>query len=300
MNKVDSILKIFNEYHSRLKFTHELENNNSLSFLNTSVIRGGDGKLRTNWYRKSTYSGRYINFFSCHPEQYKYNTITTLVDQAILLSDETFHDSNLEIVKNILLSNCYPIELINRKIRERILTIKNNNITAKSQSKNVRVNGRNLLVLPYIKGISNGIKRALGNCVDVIYTIPKKLSHIIKKGKDKLDTKSNTDVVYKIECRDCDKVYIGQTKRHLETRIKEHKNNIKNSSGNYSVVTNYRLSEEYDFKWDEPIILHKERNRRKREIAEMFFIKKFMKAKTSINLQRDTENLNPIHDRIII
>jgi len=100
-----------------------------------------------------------------------------------------FHDSNLEIVKNILLNNCYPIELINRKIRERILTIKNNNITMKSQSKDVRVNGRNLLVLPYIKGISNGMKRALDNCVDVIYTIPKKLSHIIKKGKDKLDYK---------------------------------------------------------------------------------------------------------------
>jgi len=44
-NKVDSILKIFNEYHPRLKFTHKLENNNFLRFLNTSVIRGGDGKL---------------------------------------------------------------------------------------------------------------------------------------------------------------------------------------------------------------------------------------------------------------
>jgi len=203
-------------------------------------------------------------------------------------------------VKNILLNNCYPIELINRKIRERIHTIKKNNITTKSQSNDVMVNGRNLLVVSYIKGIiSKGIKRAVGKCVDVIYTIPKKLNHIIKKGKDKLDTKSNTDVVYKIEYKDCDKVYIGQTKRHLETHIKEHKNNIKNPSGNYSVVTNHRLSEEHDFKWDEPIILHKEGNRRKREIAEMFFIKKFMKTKTSLNLQRDTENLNPTYDRII-
>jgi len=297
-NKVDSILKIFNEYHPRLKFTHELENNNTLSFLNTSVIRGSDGKLLTNWYRKPTYSGRYINFFSCHPEQYKYNTITTLVDQAILLSDETFHDSNLEIVKNILLNNCYPIDLINRKIQERIYTIKKNNITKKSQ-KDVTVDRRNLLLIPYIKDISNGIKRAVGNGIDIIYTIPKKLNHIIKKGKDKLNTKSNTEIVYKIGCKDCDKVYIGQTKRHLETRIKEHKNNIKNPSGNYSVVTNHRLSEEHDFKWDEPIILHKERNRRKREIAEMFFIKKYMKTKTSLNLQRDTENLNPIYDRLI-
>jgi len=46
-NKIDIVLKIFNEYHSRLKFIHEIEINNSLSFLNTLVIRGKDGKILT-------------------------------------------------------------------------------------------------------------------------------------------------------------------------------------------------------------------------------------------------------------
>jgi len=87
----------------------------------------------------------------------------------------------------------------------------------------------NALTVPYIKEISNGIKRAVGKNCDIRYTIPKKLNNIIKKGKDKLDNKMNTGVVYKLECNDCEKVYIGQTKRHLETRIKEHKNNIRNS-----------------------------------------------------------------------
>jgi len=92
---------------------------------------------------------------------------------------------------------------------------------------------------------------------------------------------------------------IGQTKRHLETRIKEHRNNIKNPHGNYSVVTEHRLSCNHDFEWDKPEILHMEKNRRKREIAEMFFIKKFKKSNKSINLQKDTDNLNVIYDRII-
>jgi len=61
------------------------------------------------------------------------------------------------------------------------------------------------------------------------------------------------------------------------------------------VVTNHRLSEKHDFKWDE-IILHKERNRREREIAEMFFIKKYKKTNNSLDLQKDIENLNPIYD----
>jgi len=61
------------------------------------------------------------------------------------------------------------------------------------------------------------------------------------------------------------------------------------------------LSEKHDFKWDEPIILHKERNRRRREIAEMFLITKYKKkTNNSFNLQMDTENLNPVYDKILI
>jgi len=47
-----------------------------------------------------------------------------------------------------------------------------------------------------------------------------------------------------------------------------------------------------------PNILHKEKNRRKREIAEIFFIKKYKNK--SLNLQKNTDNLNPIYDKIII
>jgi len=42
--KLNSVLTTFNSYHSRLKFTHELKNNNMLNFLNTSVIKD-DGTL---------------------------------------------------------------------------------------------------------------------------------------------------------------------------------------------------------------------------------------------------------------
>jgi len=40
----------------------------------------------------------------------------------------------------------------------------------------------------------------------------------------------------------------------------------------------------HEFKWDKTKVLHKEQNRRKRKIAEMFFIKKY---NNNINLQKD-------------
>lgn len=42
VNKVQKILEIFNNYHSRIKFTVELERNGSINFLDTSIIRNED------------------------------------------------------------------------------------------------------------------------------------------------------------------------------------------------------------------------------------------------------------------
>jgi len=87
--------------------------------------------------------------------------------------------------------------------------------------------------------------------------------------------------------------------RLSDTLKYELRNNIKNPSCNQSVVTNHRLSFNYDFDWNKPDILHREGNKKKREIAEMFFIKKFKKYNNSINMQMDTDNLNLIYDRLI-
>jgi len=44
-SKIETVLKTFNEYHPRLKFTHELESNKSIGFLNTLVMKGEDGRI---------------------------------------------------------------------------------------------------------------------------------------------------------------------------------------------------------------------------------------------------------------
>ena len=37
----------------------------------------------------------------------------------------------------------------------------------------------------------------------------------------------NKSGIYQINCKVCEKIYIGKTKRNLETRVKEHFRNIK-------------------------------------------------------------------------
>ncbi|KAJ9598842.1 hypothetical protein L9F63_026624, partial [Diploptera punctata] len=70
--------------------------------------------------------------------------------------------------------------------------------------------------------------------------VPNKLEgNLIKTGKDKIDTCKLTDVVYKIQCDDCEKSYVGQTKRFIRKRIDEHKNNISTPGAELSVISEH-------------------------------------------------------------
>jgi hypothetical protein len=296
-SEIIEVLNVFNGYHQRLKFTHEIETNSSIHFLDTTVIKV-EGILLTNWYRKPTFSGRYLYFYSSHPFKYKINTIKGLVDRAVLLSDDRFHDNNIKIITDILVNNCFPKPFIDSHICKRIKTLKfRKDCTHNTDMGYKKFDTSSVLPLPYIKNLSENLIIALKKCgLEIIYTIPKRLNILIKKGKDRIDTNQKTDVVYMIECNDCDATYTGQTKRQLATRVNEHCRDIKKHPSNHSVISNHRSTYGHDFNWKEPKILHCEKHRKKREIAEMFFIKKF---NNNINLQKDTDNLNPIYDTLI-
>ncbi|RLU25780.1 hypothetical protein DMN91_001939 [Ooceraea biroi] len=166
VDKIQTVLRVFNDYHPRLQFTFELEKDNHINFLDTTVIRDGNA-LITNWARKATFSGRYINYHSNHPDNHKISVITNLVDRAILLSDPRFHVSNIEIVRKILTNNCYPLTFINKHISKGIRRIKGSDNT---EGKHDQHANNNLVILPYIKQYSGIIKTKLNRLgIKVLY-----------------------------------------------------------------------------------------------------------------------------------
>jgi len=63
-----------------------------------------------------------------------------------------------------------------------------------------------------------------------------------------------------------------------------------------SVITEHRLKFSHDFDWEKVEILDEEVYLYKRLISEMIYIKKQQKG---LNLQKDTELLDPIYSDII-
>jgi len=289
----NELLHNFNSFHPRLKFT--LENGGaSLNFLELTMINR-DGRLIFDWFHKPTYSGRLLNFHSKHPMSHKRGIIINSVDKVLLFSNPVFHQKNFHFLINNLLTNNYPLEVIFSSIRER-LSVKfrqlNHGTSQPADTKD------NYFVIPYIDHTADRF-------IQLFKNIPKfklaffginRLNKFINVHKDRLPFLSHSNVVYKINCLHCDASYVGQTRRLLKLRIDEHRNHIRRGISQPSVITEHRLKFSHDFDWENVEILDKEVYFNKRLISEMIYIKKQQKG---LNLQKDTELLDPIYSDII-
>ena len=98
---------------------------------------------------------------------------------------------------------------------------------------------RGFVTLPYLQGILKKIARTLNHVnIKVAHKSVMIVGSILKKPKDKFSKELSTGVIYKINCKDCDKVYIGQTSRALRSRTREHKRAIFTGDRN-SLLTQY-------------------------------------------------------------
>ena len=71
--------------------------------------------------------------------------------------------------------------------------------------------------------MSEDIRRICrGHNIRVAFRLSRTLRAMLSTVKNKVPTEKQSGVVYMIPCS-CRKVYLGETERRLETRLKEHK-----------------------------------------------------------------------------
>ena len=120
----------------------------------------------------------------------------------------------------------------------------------------------------------------------------KSFSSIIKLGKDITEKWDRTNVVYQFACKSCPASYVGETKRTVKTRIKEHQNN----NNPDAVVFQHMSEHSHEFDWDNTKILDYEYHYYKRLVSEMIHIKS---NKNSINKKEDVKVLNPSYFQLL-
>lgn len=227
--------------------------------------------------------------------------VYNLVDRALFLSDRVHHKKNLNFVKYILHLNSYPPEFIDNHVKKRI-AINFNKISDADNNSSPSLRPVPLsrpsihLKIPYNPSLYHKLSQRL-RCFDigVVPSLNNKLDRFIKRGKDKTDPVNRMSVVYKINCHECDAVYVGQTKKSALERCKQHRSNSKYLDR--ECVINSHIKEcGHLFDFDNPIVLEYEKEWKKRIISETIYINS---QTHSINKIEDSRGLSRIYGPII-
>ena len=134
---------------------------------------------------------------------------------------------------------------------------------------------RRSVVIPYVRGLSEGIKRILSSAdVRVVFRPHSSLRQELVHPKDPVPTMQKANVVYRIPCTSCSSVYVGQTSRTLEAHLKEHKAAVKHARTSLCAVVNYVWIEHHQMDFSGTSVLAREPDTRKRCMLEAWFIRK--------------------------
>ena len=225
-NEIEKVLHDINNLHPSLKFTTERENDKqSLPFLDM-LIRRTNGKLKFTWYMKSTDTGLTMNFHSLAPVKYKRSVVSGMIHRIIRACStwEAIHESIVK-AKKILQDNQYPPSFFDPIIKQTLHSIFETKEKSDGEdTEKEEEEDRKMLFVQYRGKVSENYEKSLkkiGAPCKVIFTI-RKLKTVLPTLKSEIPKVLKSGVVYNITCSRCKSCYVGQTARHLQTRIKEH------------------------------------------------------------------------------
>lgn len=299
--KENEILSVFNNYNPHLQFTIETETNNSVPFLDTKLIRLNN-KIILDWYIKPTSSGRYINFYSHHREKTKINLILGLKNRIHKISHHTLYNDNIKKLYNILLLNSYPSNLLKRLLFNNPATRDTTTIPRTSQNNNgdqenpLNTNQNTFAVLPYIQDVTARLMTIFRK-YDVKFAVRNlmTMNGLFTKTKDKAETLEKSNVVYKIKCNNCTKVYIGQTSRSLKSRITSHRSDIRLKK-NTCALAEHSIENDHQPNYEEVQVLDTHASYNKRCFLEM---SRILQEPSSMNKRSDIAGLSTIYSFLI-
>ena len=104
-------------------------------------------------------------------------------------------------------------------------------------------------------GVSERIRKVCQDFnIRTVFRSGPTLGNLLTKAKDHLPINKQSNVVYEVPCT-CGKVYIGETKRRLGTRIKEHKDTCVKSLTDKSAIAEHAWTNDHPINWAETKIL---------------------------------------------
>ena len=218
-SKADEFLHYFNTL-GEIKFTMEKPQNNTIIFLDME-IKLANNRMTTEWHRKKTNIGLYTPASSFSPYRYKMAALRSVFYRIRKLStNEDIKQNKYKEMKSVFRANGYS----EKEIQNVIISVENDKHSEKEKEEKKSViwkiqynNSNEKEVYQRVHQIN---KKLVKTRIRIVFTTCKTSSWF--PNKDRIPCHLASSVVYKYTCEHCLMCYIGETRRHLKTRIREH------------------------------------------------------------------------------
>lgn len=300
--KRNEIISSLNNFHPNIKFTHEIEKEGQIAFLDVLLTKEENGAIQTAVYRKPTNNSIYIHWESYAPKQWKVGTLFGIIRRAYeICSTKDALSKELAHVRRVFTTtNGYPHRLVTsifRKVKQNIEESPQTQSDDEEETLNDEPNDTQVLMLkvPYageagesiIKSLKSTLRRNLPTNLECrIVQTGTKLSKNFNI-KDKVDGKHLSNFIYHHKCKNkkCKEDYIGETSRRRSVRTTEHGGKDKQSwVFKHSSSTKHPRAKDDNF----TILATNYENKRKRKLAEAMYIRD---QKPSLNKQKESYKL---------
>ena len=244
------------------------------------MVSRRNGVVVIDVYRKPTHTDRYLDFSSHHDKKHKISTASTLLFWASSLS--TSHEGKIRETSHVIAAleaNGYPSSVIST-----ILNKKPPSPTVPPPEELVSLffkwvdpsdTYKGFACLPYISGLTEPLTRLLRkNEIRVVNKPFKTLQQEFPSPKFRQPSHLQSNVVYKIPCKDCPWNYIGETGRCFQTRKKEHQRNFKNYAKG-SNVANHAWQNNHSIDFDNACVIDKSNYRVRKTLESWHTAKTF-------------------------
>ena len=259
------------------------------------VTRINKNEIETSVHRKATNTNIYINWYSHAPSNWKTGTLRNLIKRAKLISSTKLLLRNeIDYIRKVFTgNNDYPLKVVNHIIDQEL----SQSLEVEAvETKNHDTKQNLQLLVPYsgkqghqlLSKMKKQLKRTLPDDIKTIISYKSTKLSTKFPVKDKTDFQHKHNVVYYGKCPDegCKDNYVGETKRRIVERIKDH-----NSKDNSSHLLKHARENGHTHVWkkDFKILGNNYQSNFKRKISESLFIRQL---KPSLNVN---EKSVPLH-----
>lgn len=259
LGELYNFLDYINDKFASIKFTMELESNNSLPFLDVRVTKSSNGVLSTNVYRKPSDPELYIRADSCHTRSHKLSAYHYLLNRCDIICKNDVEKANERnhILEVASLHGFDITDLLNK---------------SSLTKKEVKPKPEHFCVLPLVPQYSSKIAKILRRFkISISFKPPINIGNFLNTKKDKLEILDKSGV-YMFSCLDCNLSYIGQTIRRIFDRRNGHLYDISSKNEDATALSKHVIFSNHKIDWDHPILLASSSHWKELNILEGIYI----------------------------